>query len=158
MDVQGQLSHSYDAIAVVPAEADSAEQTTHTTIDLFNSSILIFSSIFSRNTSIYTNMQVLLLGGHGKIALHLTPLLLNRAWNVTSVVRNPDHEKEILALGKGRKGNLSVLISSLADIKSAADAQQILNSVMPDYVVWSAGTCPSLPRIRDNWVQELLQG
>ena len=85
-------------------------------------------------------MQVLLLGGHGKIASHLTPLLLNRALNVTSVIRNPDHEKEILALGKGRKGNLKVLISSLADIKSAADAQRILNSVMPDYVVWSAGT------------------
>lgn len=99
-------------------------------------------------------MQVLLLGGHGKVALHLTPLLLNRAWSVTSVVRNPDHEKEILALGKGRKGNLKVLISSLADIKSAADAQQILNSVMPDYVVWSAGTYGpvpvTLPRIRDN--------
>ena len=84
-------------------------------------------------------MQVLLLGGHGKVALHLTPLLLNRAWSVTSVVRNPDHEKEILALGKGRKGNLKVLISSLADVKSAADAQEILNAVMPDYVIWSAG-------------------
>lgn len=84
-------------------------------------------------------MQVLLLGGHGKVALHLTPLLLNRGWSVTSVVRNPDHEKEILALGKGRKGTLKVLISSLADIKSAADAQDILNTVMPDYVVWSAG-------------------
>jgi dTDP-4-dehydrorhamnose reductase len=87
-------------------------------------------------------MQVLLLGGHGKVALHLTPLLLNRAWNVTSVVRNPDHEKDILALGNGRKGNLNVLISSLAEIKSAADAQKILNKVMPDYVVWSAGTLP----------------
>lgn len=87
-------------------------------------------------------MQVLLLGGHGKVALHLTPLLLNRAWNVTSVVRNPDHEKEILALGKGRRGNLNVLVSSLADIKSAADAQEVLNKVMPDYVVWSAGTPP----------------
>ena len=84
-------------------------------------------------------MQVLLLGGHGKVALHLTPLLLNRAWSVTSVVRNLDHEKEILALGKGRKGNLKVLISNLADVKSAADAQEILNGVMPDYVVWSAG-------------------
>lgn len=84
-------------------------------------------------------MQVLLLGGHGKVALHLTPLLLNRTWSVTSVVRNPDHEEEILALGKGCKGNLKVLISSLADIKSAADAQEILNTVMPDYVVWSAG-------------------
>lgn len=86
-------------------------------------------------------MQVLLLGGHGKIALHLTPLLLNRAWNVTSVVRNPDHENEILALGKGRKGKLNVLVSSLENVKSATDAQKILDTVTPDYVVWSAGTC-----------------
>ncbi|KAJ5172579.1 hypothetical protein N7492_005172 [Penicillium capsulatum] len=84
-------------------------------------------------------MQVLLLGGHGKVALHLTPLLLNRAWNVTSVVRNPAHESEILELGKGRKGKLSVLISSLEDIKSASDASKILQTVSPDYVVWSAG-------------------
>jgi len=90
-------------------------------------------------------MQVLLLGGHGKVALHLTPLLLNRAWNVTSVVRNPEHESEILALGKGRKGNLNVLVSSLEDIKTVSDAQKILDTVTPDYVVWSAGTLMSLP-------------
>jgi nucleoside-diphosphate-sugar epimerase len=84
-------------------------------------------------------MQVLLLGGHGKVALHLTPLLLKRAWNVTSVVRNPDHESEILALGKGLKGNLNVLISSLEHVKSAGDAQKIIDTVSPDYVVWSAG-------------------
>jgi uncharacterized protein YbjT (DUF2867 family) len=84
-------------------------------------------------------MQVLLLGGHGKVALHLTPLLLKRAWNVTSVVRNPDHESEILALGKGLKGKLNVLISSLEDVKSAGDAQKIIDTVSPDYVVWSAG-------------------
>lgn len=90
-------------------------------------------------------MHVLLLGGHGKIALHLTPLLLNRAWSVTSVVRNADHESEILALGQGRKGKLDVLISSLDDVKGAADAQRILDTVDPDYVVWSAGTLVPLP-------------
>ncbi|KAJ5215845.1 uncharacterized protein N7498_002252 [Penicillium cinerascens] len=84
-------------------------------------------------------MQVLLLGGHGKVALHMTPLLLNRAWNVTSVVRNPAHESEILELGKGRKGKVNVLISSLDEVKSPADARKILDSVTPDYVVWSAG-------------------
>lgn len=88
-------------------------------------------------------MQVLLLGGHGKVALHLTPLLLNRAWNVTSVVRNPAHESEILELGKGRKGKLSVLVSSLEDIKSTNDASNILKTVSPDYVVWAAGTLRS---------------
>ena len=90
-------------------------------------------------------MQVLLLGGHGKVALYMTPLLLNRAWNVTSVVRNPDHESEILALGKGRKGKLNVLISSLEDVKSATDARKIIDSVTPDYVVWSAGRIPLTP-------------
>lgn len=90
-------------------------------------------------------MQVLLLGGHGKVAMHLTPLLLNRAWNVTSVIRNPDHENEILALGNGRKGKLNVLVSSLDDVKTVADAQKILDTVTPDYVVWSAGTPMSPP-------------
>ncbi|CEL01256.1 Putative NAD dependent epimerase/dehydratase family protein [Aspergillus calidoustus] len=86
-------------------------------------------------------MQVLLLGGHGKVALHLTPLLLARAWDVTSVIRNPDHEPEILALAKGAsaKGKLDVLISSLDDVKTEADAAKILADTDPDYVVWSAG-------------------
>ncbi|GAQ43291.1 hypothetical protein AtubIFM55763_003387 [Aspergillus tubingensis] len=84
-------------------------------------------------------MQVLLLGGHGKVALQLTPLLLARSWNVTSVIRNAEHENEILALGKGAKGKLNVLLSSLDDVKSDADAKNILDRVSPDYVVWSAG-------------------
>jgi nucleoside-diphosphate-sugar epimerase len=90
-------------------------------------------------------MQVLLLGGHGKVALHLTPLLLARAWHVTSVIRNPDHESEILALAKGAnaKGKLDVLISSLDEIKTEADAAKILADTDPDYVVWSAGSLPS---------------
>ena len=100
-------------------------------------------------------MQVLLLGGHGKVALHLTPLLLNRAWNVTSVVRNPAHENEILELGKGRKGKLDVLISSLEDIKSASDASKILQTVSPDYVVWSAGTLRSRPFAFPTWFWRL---
>ncbi|RHZ64017.1 uncharacterized protein CDV56_109224 [Aspergillus thermomutatus] len=84
-------------------------------------------------------MQVLLLGGHGKVAQKLTPLLLARAWNVTSVIRNAEHENEILALGKGARGKLSILLSSLDDVKSDADAKKIIDAVSPDYVVWSAG-------------------
>lgn len=86
-----------------------------------------------------TPPKVLLLGGHGKVALHLTPLLLARNWNVTSVIRNPEHENEILALQKQHKGKLSVLISSLDDVKSDDDAKAVLDKVRPDYVVWSAG-------------------
>lgn len=43
------------------------------------------------------------MGGHGKVSMHLTPLLLAKSWNVTSVVRNAEHEKEILELGKGEQ-------------------------------------------------------
>lgn len=85
-------------------------------------------------------MQVLLLGGHGKVALHLTPLLLTRGWDVTSVIRNPEHENEILALGKGKRGKLDVLISSLDDVKSVDDARDIIESVKPGCVIWAAGT------------------
>ncbi|KAL4944778.1 hypothetical protein BDV06DRAFT_209999 [Aspergillus oleicola] len=86
-------------------------------------------------------MNVLLLGGHGKIALHLTPLLLARSWNVTSVIRNPAHEAEIKALANSdkAKGKLNVLVSSLDDVKTQSDADKIIKEADPDYVVWSAG-------------------
>lgn len=69
----------------------------------------------------------------------MTPLLLARSWNVTSVIRNAEHEVEILALGNGKPGKVSVLLSSLDDVKSQADAQAVLDKVKPDYVVWAAG-------------------
>ena len=83
--------------------------------------------------------KVLLLGGHGKISMLMTPLMLAKSWNVTSVIRDPSQEKEILALGEGQKGKLDVLVSSLEDVKSDADAKKVLDAVKPNYVVWSAG-------------------
>ncbi|PGH13661.1 hypothetical protein AJ79_03509 [Helicocarpus griseus UAMH5409] len=85
------------------------------------------------------NPRVLILGGHGKIARLLTPLLLNRSWDVTSVIRSAEHSKDILPLGKGKKGKVDVLVSSLDDVKSADDAKAIIDKVKPNYVVWSAG-------------------
>ncbi|KAL1296932.1 hypothetical protein AAFC00_004539 [Neodothiora populina] len=83
--------------------------------------------------------KVLLLGGHGKVALHLTPLLLARQWHVTSVIRNPDHKREILAAGKDQPGKLDVLVESLDEVKSDADAQRVIDKVNPEIVIWSAG-------------------
>ncbi len=83
--------------------------------------------------------RVLILGGHGKVSLFLQPLLLAKRWNVTSVVRNPEHEAEILAQGKGKPGKIDVLVDSLDDVKEASQAQRVLDKVKPDYVVWSAG-------------------
>ncbi|KAK3313050.1 hypothetical protein B0H66DRAFT_569428 [Apodospora peruviana] len=86
--------------------------------------------------------HVLLLGGHGKIAQHLTPLLLRRSWQVTSIIRNPDQVSAVEKLSAdsgGGGGKLTVLVRSLEDIKSEAQAQLLIDEVKPDYVVWSAG-------------------
>ncbi|EEH44077.2 uncharacterized protein PADG_00366 [Paracoccidioides brasiliensis Pb18] len=85
------------------------------------------------------NPRVLLLGGHGKIALFLTPLLLDRSWDVTSAIRNPEQTRDILKLGKGKKGRVEVSVSSLDDVKSADDAKAIIERVKPNYIVWAAG-------------------
>lgn len=86
--------------------------------------------------------HVLVLGGHGKVARLLTPLLLQRAWTVTSVIRSPDQIPTIEALAPdaAARKNLHVLVHSLEDlVQSRANAQKLLDQVRPDYVVWSAG-------------------
>ncbi|KAF3349560.1 Putative Na(+)/H(+) antiporter C3A11.09 [Verticillium dahliae VDG2] len=84
--------------------------------------------------------HVLILGGHGKIAQHLTPLLLRASHTVTSVIRADDQAPTIrgLAPADGR-GTLHVLIRSLEDVTSQDRAQAILSEVKPDAVVFSAG-------------------
>ncbi|KAK8075860.1 NAD(P)-binding protein [Apiospora hydei] len=83
--------------------------------------------------------HVLLLGGSGKIAQLLTPMLLQRSWAVTSVIRNPDQVAGLEKLGEGQKGKLNVLVRSVEDVKSEDQAKSILDEVKPSYVVWSAG-------------------
>jgi len=83
--------------------------------------------------------HVLLLGGHGKVSLLMTPLLVARAWRLTSVIRNADQESAIRAAGRAGPGAVDVLVESLEDVKSEGDARKILDRVRPDYVVWSAG-------------------
>ncbi len=83
--------------------------------------------------------RILLLGGHGKVSLLMTPKLLSRSWNVTSVIRNPDQKAEILEVGKNGPGKIDVLIESLEDVKSDKDAKRILELVKPDWIIWSAG-------------------
>ncbi|KAJ8107777.1 hypothetical protein OPT61_g8633 [Boeremia exigua] len=83
--------------------------------------------------------HVLLIGGHGKVSQLLTPLLLSRSWNVTSVIRTAEQKPAIEALGKNQPGKLDVLVSSVSDVKTESDAKQIIDRVKPDWVVWSAG-------------------
>lgn len=100
---------------------------------------LLLHTKLSSNELLMATPRVLLLGGHGKIAQLLTPLLLAKRWNVTSVIRDPSQREEILELAVNQEGKLEVLVSSLEQVKSDVDAKSVLDQVQPDYVVWSAG-------------------
>jgi putative NADH-flavin reductase len=97
--------------------------------------------------------HVLLLGGHGKVAQLLTPLLLRRGWDVTSVIRSEEQVATVqglAGLAKDRNGDsdgkevgkLNVLVRSLEEVRGEGDAKRVLDEVGADYVVWSAGMFP----------------
>ena len=69
----------------------------------------------------------------------LTPLFLARSWQLTSLIRDPAQKSTITDLGKNLPGSLEVVVSSLENVKSQSQAQQIINSASPTYIVWSAG-------------------
>jgi uncharacterized protein YbjT (DUF2867 family) len=74
--------------------------------------------------------SVVILGGHGKIALRLAGLLVDRGVSVSSVVRNPDHEADVAARG----ASPVVLDLEHTDVDGIAE---VLSG--HDAVVWSAG-------------------
>ena len=43
--------------------------------------------------------RIAIIGGHGKVALALTPLLVEEGHAVTSLIRNPDHAREVEEAG-----------------------------------------------------------
>lgn len=85
------------------------------------------------------SQSILLIGGHGKVAQLLTPLLLSHSYTVTSMIRSASQKPTIEALRSSHPGILNVLINSVSDIKSESDARAILDSVKPTWVIWAAG-------------------
>lgn len=74
--------------------------------------------------------RIIVMGGHGKVALLLAPLLVARGDEVTSVVRNPEHVGDIEATGAA---------VAVADIERL-DVDEIADVIAGhDAVVWSAG-------------------
>ncbi|WP_345802379.1 SDR family oxidoreductase [Microbacterium sp. AZCO] len=74
--------------------------------------------------------RILIFGGHGKVALHLERILAERGDTVTGVIRNPEHQEDVLATGAQYL---------LADVETF-DLDQLTNLVAGnDAVVWSAG-------------------
>lgn len=75
-------------------------------------------------------MNVTIIGGHGKIALLLAPLLVQAGHDVVSVIRNPDHVDDVEATGA------TAMVESIED----ADTPAIVELLHArDAVVWSAG-------------------
>ncbi|KAF2834413.1 hypothetical protein M501DRAFT_990293 [Patellaria atrata CBS 101060] len=94
---------------------------------------------FVSSPMIMSTPHILLIGGHGKVAQLLTPLLLKRSWVVTSLIRDPAQKPTILKLAEGQPGKLAVQIESLEELKGSSDAQKVVDEVKPDWIVWSAG-------------------
>ncbi|WP_438854289.1 SDR family oxidoreductase [Agromyces sp. M3QZ16-3] len=74
--------------------------------------------------------KVLVIGGHGRVALQLAQILTERGDEVDSVIRNPDHAAEVEATGANPiVADVEALdVAGLADLIAGHDA-----------VVWSAG-------------------
>lgn len=74
--------------------------------------------------------KVMIIGGHGKVAMRLAPQLVERGDEVTSVFRNPDHESEVAATGA---------TATVADVEKMST--EALTELVRghDAVVWSAG-------------------
>ena len=74
--------------------------------------------------------NVILFGGHGKVALLATRILADRGHTVTSVIRNPDQADEIRAHG-GEPHVADIQQQTLTDFAELVHGH--------DAVVWSAG-------------------
>jgi uncharacterized protein YbjT (DUF2867 family) len=74
--------------------------------------------------------RVLIIGGHGKVALRLAPLLVERGDEVTSLIRNPDHAYDV-----GQTGAMPV-VADVESLDQAALAEVLRGH---DAIVWSAG-------------------
>ena len=74
--------------------------------------------------------RIVIIGGHGKVALHLARVLTERGDEVTSVFRNPDHFDDVAATGAHPVvADIETLdVAALADLLAERDA-----------VVFSAG-------------------
>lgn len=75
-------------------------------------------------------MRIALFGGHGKVALLLSPMLVERGDTVSAVFRNPDH------FGDVRETGAEPVLVDIENLDVAALASVVTGH---DAVVWSAG-------------------
>lgn len=74
--------------------------------------------------------RVAIIGGHGKVALHLARILTDQGHEVSALIRNPDQADDV------RKAGATPVI---ADIQSLSTKEIAAKLKGHDVVVWSAG-------------------
>ncbi|HJA03477.1 MAG TPA: SDR family oxidoreductase [Candidatus Microbacterium stercoravium] len=74
--------------------------------------------------------SVLIIGGHGKVALRLAPILTSRGDAVTSIIRNPEHTDDVARTGATAR---------VADVSSLDEESLVDLFRGHDAIVWSAG-------------------
>jgi len=74
--------------------------------------------------------KIAIIGGHGKVALHLARLLTAAGHDVSSLIRNPEHAADVLATGA---------TPVQADVENLSTDQLTAALTGHDAIVWSAG-------------------
>ena len=74
--------------------------------------------------------RIAIIGGHGKVALLLSNVLVEEGHEVTSFFRNPDHTDDVAATGA---------TPSVLDVENSTTAELAAALQGHDAVVWSAG-------------------
>ena len=74
--------------------------------------------------------NVLVIGGHGRVALRTLPLLTKAGHNVEALIRKPEYEADIVALGARPR------IAEMLDFDDAAWDELLRGK---DVVIWAAG-------------------
>ncbi|MEV7606440.1 NAD(P)-binding oxidoreductase [Paenarthrobacter sp. NPDC089322] len=74
--------------------------------------------------------RIAIIGGHGKVALHLSRILSGEGHDVTSFVRNPDHVADVTGTGAA---------AEVLDVENSTTAELAQALKGHDAVVWSAG-------------------
>ncbi|KNC20201.1 NAD-dependent dehydratase [Arthrobacter sp. RIT-PI-e] len=80
--------------------------------------------------------RVAIIGGHGKVALHLTRILTGQGHHVSSIFRNADHAADVEQAGA------TPVVADVSDL-SVEDMADVFRG--HDAVVWSAGSGGSSP-------------
>lgn len=80
-------------------------------------------------------LRIFIIGGHGKVALHLTRAASQAGHTVISQIRNAAHASDLPSPGPGK---VEPLVENLEDL-SASQLAQLITKHKPNVVVFSAG-------------------